>query len=377
LAVVALLFVATSCDRRPLEVMEPTKTQIRIYVDWLKYFGVRPNGMTVMIWGDGWAKPYSTSTNTVEYVNIELDPGHYRIIVFNKSFDEYGSMKFTDTDDYEQLAARGTDITQYVNGEWDKNMLYMPDPEDIGVVFDEFEITEEMLLEQVNFYPYEEWIESHKATTRWQREEDGTYSMTVVPRPQTTKLNVWVQIRGIDNMRSMIGNITGMADGFYLSQVWRTQEERPMLFDIDKWSRISDGTFDKTGYMFYTMPVFGLPHGKEYIAQRTEDNNVLTLFIALKDGSTRTFSYNVGKLIRYRGLEENVNANIEAGVNIDLIADLDTTLLLDLELDLVINIDTVDEIPDLPDVEPEPSSGSGFDAHVDPWDDGGTVDVGL
>ena len=52
LLIAALTLLISSCDRRQLEVMEPTKAQIRIDVDWLTYFGARPHGMTVMIWGD-------------------------------------------------------------------------------------------------------------------------------------------------------------------------------------------------------------------------------------------------------------------------------------------------------------------------------------
>ena len=378
IALVTLLF--SSCDRRPLEVMEPTKAQIRIDVDWLTYFGARPHGMTVMVWGDDWVRPMSTSTNDVESVKVELDPGHYRLLIFNKSYDEFGSMKFADTDNYDLVSARGRDITQYVHGDWDKDINYMTDPEDIGVVVDEFTITEDMLLEQVNFYPYEDWIETHYGNTRWVIEPDGTYSMTVVARPQITKLNVWVQIKGRSNMRSMTGNISGMADGFYLSQVWRTTDERYMLFETDKWSPfVEDETDTNTGYMFYTMPVFGLPHGKEYLSQRTADNNVLKLHIVLRDGSALDFTYDVGKIIRYRGLDEKLATRWLTATRADIDAniDIDTTILLDLQLDLVIDVDTVDKIPDLPYVDPEPPSSSGFDAQVDPWEDGGTVDVGL
>ena len=44
---------------------------------------------------------------------------------------------------------------------------------------------------------------------------------------------------------------------------------------------------------------------------------------------------------------------------------------MDLNLDLDIDIE-------LPEVEPESSqTSSGFDAHVEPWDEGETVDIGL
>ena len=201
----------TSCDRRDLEVMDPQKVQIRIEVDWLNSYGVRPNGMTVMIWGDGWERPFTSSSNNVESMTVELDPGHYRLLVMNKSFSEYGSMKFTNTDSFEDITARGVNITQYQNGEWDKGVTYMADPEEIGCAVDEFDITEQMLIDQVNFYPYDDWIDQQYANTRFVLDSDGTYSIQEEVKPQVTKLNVWVQIKGKENMRSIVGSISGMA----------------------------------------------------------------------------------------------------------------------------------------------------------------------
>ena len=89
LIIAALTLLICSCNRRELEVMDPQKAQITLKVDWTTLFGYKPNGMTVMIWGDGWQKPYTSSTNSVDQVSLDLDPGHYRMIVFNKSFDEF------------------------------------------------------------------------------------------------------------------------------------------------------------------------------------------------------------------------------------------------------------------------------------------------
>ena len=363
-SILAIALLLEACNRRELEVMEPQKAQLRLDVDWMSKYGQKPNGMTAMIWGDGWTRPYIKSTNNVESMPIELDPGHYRIIVMNKSFDEYGSIKFTDTDDFEKIAARGTDITQYQNGEWDYGIKYMPDPEMIGCAVDEFTITEDMLLTQVNFYPYQEWIDAHRyADTRWYQESDGVYSTDVTVSPELTRLNIWVRVKGIQYMSSMTGNISGMADGFLMSQYWRTTEERYMLLEKDKWTYTSASNPKGPGLMYYSLPVFGLPHGKERVNQREIDNNVLTLCVTLIDGSTRVFTFNVGKEIKYRGLDDEVNAELDAALMLDL--------LMDLELDLEIEIE-------LPPVEaPGGSTSSGFDAHVDPWEDGGTVDVGF
>ena len=365
--VVVLLFVASSCDRRPLEVMEPTKAQVLLNVDWITSFGYKPNGMTVMIWGDGWEKPYTTSTNNVDQVQLDLDPGHYRMIVFNKSFDEFGSLKFTDTDSFENIAVRGADITQYKNGKWDEDVTYMADPEEIGCAVDEFDITDEMLLHQVTFYPYEKWIDLRFSNTRWMVNANGDFYTSVEVKPQITKFNIWVNIEGREYLRSLTGSISGMADGFYMSQVWRTTDERQMLLEPDKWVVTTESHPKGPGLMYYSINVFGLPHGKEFVEDRTPDSNILTLQATLIDGSTRTFTFDVGNSIEYRAVESVIDANITTEIDADLLLEL----LMDLNLDLDIDIE-------LPEVEPESSqTSSGFDAHVEPWDEGETVDIGL
>ena len=377
LTILLMALLLAGC-RRELEVMEPQKTQLRLDIDWMGHFGSKPNGMTVMIWGDGWAKPFVSSSNNVESMPLELDPGHYRLIVFNKSFDEFGSLKFTDTASFEDIAVRGTDITQYVNGEWDKGITYMPDPEDIGVAVDEFTITENMLLDQVTFYPYKDWIKRRYAGTRWMQEEGGVYSTTVEVRHQLSRLNVWVHVKGIENMSSMVGNISGMADGIMLSQVWRTTDDRYMLLDREKWTVTSDADNHGKGLLSYSVPVFGLPHGKELVAQRQDDSNVLTLNASLIDGTSRTYVFNVAKAITYHSLEGKAAGLVENDVEAAVEADIETSLLLDLLLDLQLDLEIELELPHVePKDDDKPSTSSGFDAHVDPWDDGGTVDIGL
>ena len=367
LIIAALTLLICSCNRRELEVMDPQKAQITLKVDWTTLFGYKPNGMTVMIWGDGWQKPYTSSTNSVDQVSLDLDPGHYRMIVFNKSFDEFGSLRFTDTDSFENIAVRGRDITQYQNGQWDAGVTYMADPEDIGCAVEEFDITYEMLMNQVTLYPYEEWIDKQNATTRWTQDANGGYYTSVQIKPQITKFNIWVNIEGMEYLRSLTGSISGLADGFYITQGWRTMEERQMLLEPDKWSVTNESHPKGAGLMYYGINVFGLPHGKELVIDRPEGSNELILQATLIDGSTRTFTFDVGEDIVYRGIEGIIDANIET----ELDADLFLELLMDLDLDLDIEIELLK-------VEPESGgTSSGFDAHVEPWDEGETVDIGL
>ena len=167
-----------------------------------------------------------------------------------------------------------------------------------------------------------------------------------------TKLNVWVNAQGIRNLSSLTGSITGLADGFYMTHAYRTSEEATMLLPSDKWRLTREEDKYGPGLLYTQTSVFGLPHGKERLDSRSEEDNVLTLALRLRDGSIRVYKFNVGKEIRYRGWDEHM--------------EFDADLHLELELDLVIIL----EEP-LPDVIPAGDADSGFDVEVEPWSDGG------
>ncbi|MBQ6745715.1 MAG: DUF5119 domain-containing protein [Bacteroidaceae bacterium] len=358
-----VLALVSGCDRRPLEVMEPMKAEVRLDFDWMSRYGFTPESMTVMIWRENTLHPQVTHTNNVHSMMLDLDPGTYRVIAYSYSPDEYGSMDFRDTDDYNTISARGKDVTLYENGDWDKDVRYMTDPEDIGVVAETFTITDAMLLEQVTFHPYESWIRQRFANTRFYQEADGVYSLPLVIKPVITKLNVYVEVGGLENLAELTGSITGMADGFYLTHSYRTEDVRTMLLPTNKWTKAKDIKEHGTVYLYHQTPVFGLPHGKEHLSARGDDFNVFTIHATMRDGTTKLYTYNVGKLIKYRGLEEGM----------EFIHDMH----LELEMDLVLDISTVGEenIPIFPDVIPSGDTGSGFGAEVEAWQEGESTDL--
>lgn len=354
----AVLALASGCDRRPLEVMEPMKATVRLEFDWETRYGFTPESMTVMIWRENSHNPIVNTTREVHSMQVELDPATYHVVAFSYSFDEYGSMEFRDTDDYNIISAHGKDVTLYENGEWDKGVRYMTDPEAIGVVSDSFTITDEMMLDQVTFHPYETWIKQRLSNTRFFIDSNGVYILPLIIKPVITNLNVYVEVKGIKNLSSLTGSITGMADGFYLYSFDRTDLPRAMLLPTDKWTKYKEEVERKTVYLYHQTSVFGLPHGKEHVSSRDEDFNVLTLYATLIDGTEKIYTYNVGKIIRYRNLEEGMEFNND--------------MHLELELDLYVDINTVgeDNIPIFPDIDPSEQTDSAFDADVEPWQEG-------
>ena len=352
----AMLFA--SCDRRPLEVYWPDAARIRIDVDWQRYFSQKPTGMTLLFYPESknWEQPQSIVTNSVDQVFVDLKPDVYRVILFNQSVDEFGSMRFEDMQSYDKAVARARNMVTRVNEAWDDSLTYMTDPELLGVALDTIVITEDMLEQQVHFASYHD---RHRYTLTT---DTAVHVFQETVRPLTTQIYVLVHVNGIHNMRSMEGNITGLADGCALSQIWRTEESRPLL--LDAWSvggitrSVADSISD--GWCTCVMPTWGLPHGKELLSQREREDNLLTLCFTLRDNTTRVYQFPVGQLIHYKDAGEPLSGQPWSTLR---------------ELEVVVDAPAAD-VPQLPEVI-DVGGGSGFDARVADWEDGGTFNVGM
>ncbi len=346
--------VMISCDRRPLEVYYPETARIRIDVDWMKEFGQMPTGMSLYFYPIEGGSPRTFLTNDVKSTYVDLTPGTYKVVIFNQSVDEFGSMGFRDPSDYTNFRAIARPLTTYQAEDWDAGTTYVRDPEAIGVALDTITITEEMLEEQLVFTDYRNRDKSHAVETT-----DYIYYET--PEPMTTKLTVNVHVRGLEYVNALKGNITGLADGFYLSQVWR--HEDPGTLYLETW-RVRDKTRAEAdtitdGYLTTNIATFGLRHGKELLSNRVEKDNELKLCFTLIDGSKKTYTFDVGRMIHYQN-----------GEDIDGTAIYKRHAVIELDLTIV-------DLIEIPWVKGRGDGGSGFDAEVEPWEDGGTIDIGF
>ena len=347
--VVLVALLLESGERRPLEVYYHGIAQVRINMDWQTYFGETPTGMTMLLAKDGDAVTTSRISNNVHTQVFQLEPATYKLIVFNQTVDEFGSMRFENLNSHNDAAARATNITTRYTRAWDRGAVYMADPELIGCAVDTITITEEMIEDYYTFVDYRQ---------RGNVPDTAQFVFDEVVNPMITHLRARIYVKGYDNMRSVEASITGMADGFYMSRVDRTVESGTML--LDSWTATPNGS-ENTGWITTEISTFGMPFGKEKKDDRLPEDNVLTLAFLLKDGTVKTFEYNVGKIMKYE------TPSGDALTKAEVLRDIIVEIILD---------DPIDS-PDLPDVDPDSKNASGFDAHVDDWEDGGTIEVGF
>ena len=365
LLVLAMTF--NSCYyRRELEVMHPTTVRIRLDVDWLTYVGEVPTGMTLVLFNDkNKAMSMVTPNAESEYLD-NLEIGHYRLVLFNKSVNDFPSMRFENMTAYDKMDVRATTFTPSRYTDWTKGEIFTYDPEMLGTVVDEFDITEEMLLQQTHFYPYKAWMkwvkEDGGAITNFYIEDDRVYVIEVTPRPIVSRLYVHVHIRNVRNMASIEGYITGFADGWHLTEEHATPDDDTRYL-LDKWTLSSDDEAGNNAWALATTTLWGEPYGLEFWDSRAKEQHQLTLHLTLRDGSTMDYHYDVGKMVRY------ITAPYEADWNY---TDEPT-------FNLLVTISEPDVVePDLPDVPGKDESGkTGFDVEVEPWEFGNRVDIPL
>ena len=352
MALMAIVAIA-SCVRRPLEVYYPESARIRIDVDWMSRFGRMQTGMSLYFYPIEGGSPRTFLTNDVKSTYVDLEPGTYKVVIFNQSVDEFGSMGFRDQSDYLKFRAIARPLTTYQPEDWDSLTSYMRDPEPIGVALDTITITQEMMEEQIFFTDYRNRDQKHTVET-------SDYVYNEIVDPMTTTLEVRVHVRGLEYINSLKGNINGLSNGFYLSQLWRHEDAGALYLETWKAMNKTRAEADTLteGWLQTSIPTFGLPHGKELLSNRTEKDSKLRLCFTLVNGKKATYDFDVGRMIHYQNGE-----------------DIDGTILQKrhaiIELQLLIE-DTI-IIP----YAKGGGSGSGFDAEVEPWEDGGTIDIGF
>ena len=366
LVLMVLLFVMmASCYREPLELYKKGDSQVNINYIWSEYNGPKPNGIYVM-----YAKNGNKFTNTdlthdldgKEHENMEN--GIYKQMVMTNTIQDYDdNMRFYDTDDFEKIRVQSETYDITTQDAWDKGMRYMEEPMKLGVAVDSFEV--KMDNDGLVFYEYDK---DSGVDTLHQEREDTIHSMT-------TTLTIRVKVRGLNYLKDpasggVDGYITGMANGCSLSKFWRSTEVGNIKLNhwrLDGYEnsprRSNRANETVVGWIAIDIETFGLPHGRELLYQRTEKSNFIKLhFVGLDGTTTKEYSYNVGKMIRYDGDDGTLEATFEQ---------TDVALQLDLEIDAPY-VDE-DDVPTVPYSQPE---GTGqFEAEVEDWGDDENIDV--
>lgn len=316
-----MLFLV-GCDRRELTYY--TEAEIEISVDW-RLAGLpdaeNDYGATAVFYPADGSRPSVVLLGDRTRKTVRLPEGRYNVIVFNRSFDDFGAIGFRGTESYATLEA-------YANRRATRGEVITTSPEALAADrMEGFEVTAGMLG---NYSPE---VRSRNGSNS--SDGDGNAGqgsdpcrLRFIPRKLTKEVTVEVNIKGMNNIRSATCTLSGVAEGVFLSTgksstVTVTQEfslDHPVYSPGSMW----DGTMEATFSVF------------DFDEAAPHD---LHLEASLVDGKT-VFSEDFEQVDISR--EEDGKGGIT----------------------LVIEAATTEPVPDVP---PEGGSGSGMGAEVDDW----------
>lgn len=315
---------------------------VRIDVDWLQDFNSEPTGMSALLFPTEGSSANDASNN-VKSVDFKLRSDTWRLLLFNLTPDEFGSLEFSGLDNYDSARVDLLPSSMKGRKSWSQTTTFMQEPESIAVALDTITIAQDLTATDCDYT-------SGSGDT-------AVYVYNVTPRSFVTTLSVKVKVNGLAYARSVEASVDGMANGYMLTQQHATASTGTYL--LDDWKGIIENKNDSSGYITTSIQTFGLPYEpNEDIANRDSTKNMLTLYFLLRDGkTTRIYHYPVGNKFRYT-------------TTIDGIQEFTTEQTLSLDIDIESG-----DVPDLPKVDDPDNGASGFSAEVDPWDNGGTTDI--
>ena len=392
LTLLLLLVAAFGCQRRPLETMyRPTvRTIIRCVWDIQMNIDVdvdvnvdvdvdvdteianelsepveKPSGVTLYFFRDG-AYHSQITTSSVDSVEVQLEPGKYRMYMISQSPEEYWRMEFEDMTSFNNAATtlrEATGMTWAARKSDDEVVVENPEVLFAGVS-DEFEITEQMTEDYQYYYTNLTKLrrasqnntkgggtgtKSDEETYLEERVEHYTIRIPIQATNVVSQLWVTIYSGNADVLQSVRASTSGMARTFELTQNTTAGEQAIQV--LREWKLTMDDTGRRVGHVDGLITTFGLPNGETPSAQRDSALNVSALLI---DTSTvADYVFDVGDKIQklkpntgYRHLYRLVFGSVAEPAIV------------------------------LPDVKPDPGGGGGgFVANVEDWAEEENVDL--
>ena len=314
-----LIILLTSCiyDDYSDCPQESDRKMVRVNVDWHLFDKEVPTGMTVMVFPWSGGAPQTVLTNEITHADFSLEPGRYRILVFNQSTTEFGTLDFLGMDSYETARA----VVQHTTSRW----YSRGDDELIGVE--------------------PEWLASDKLDEF--DVSDNFSEVTLTPKNVLSQIQVSVKVPGIKNLRYARGSLTGISEGFLLGQGKPLKSKVTYL--LESWTKSIDENDAKLGTLKTSVKCFGLPE----TASPDAENNQLSLSALLIDNKTQVdHQFAVGDKFQK---DENSS---ELGYTVSLHVDV--------------------QMPQpLPEVKPSDGSSGGFDVTIQDWGKPEDIDIEL
>ena len=318
LVVTLATMVLGGCQRRPLEAVFSNTVRVIVKCVWtLEAYPEKPTGMTLYFFRNDDPSPRVVTTSNVEYCEVQLDPGHYKLYMISQSPEEYWTMNFENMGIFSladvSLITRSS--RWYFPTRATENLV--ENPENMAVaVAEEFDITEEMVETYQTYYnlwrtktrgqetlttkattgDYAGEFDSEEDEINYLEEQIKTYTIVIPLYPQNivSEFDVTIYSDNADVLKSVRAATNGMARTFELTKFITGPEEATQLME-DGWSLTIDDPDRRIGHVNGRITTFGLPNGDIPSVHRDSTLNVSALLI--DEATVENYKFNVGDKI--------------------------------------------------------------------------------
>lgn len=309
-----LAFLLTACERRELTYYEVA--EITITVDWSQS-GLENEsdyGATALFYPKTGEAPQIVLMGNRNHSTMRLREGHYSVVLFNRSFNDFAAIAFRGVESLNTLEAYVKHVENRSSSE-----TIVSSPEKLAsAVVEDFEVTKAMLGNYIA-----EQLQNKDCM------QDGC-SLSLTPKELTRTVKVKINVEGLGNVKTASCRLGGVPVSVFLSNGQKSREVVMQEFGIS--NPVFDEGSTTTGTLSGEINVFGF----DFDANTSHYMEMNTLLV---DGKT----------------------NIKHTFN-----DVDISQKTDETGTVVLHIEATTPEP-LPDVEPEKGPDSGFNADVDGW----------
>lgn len=340
----SVIFAAVSCEHKELCYYHPHTAPVRVNVDWSLFTMEEPTGMTAYAYPlhEDDTDLYRFITHNINYITLDLEAGAFHTLVFNQSESEYGSIEFSDLEEYSKAQVRVLQVKSnwYTTKAPDTKVGTEPEWLAVGRA-ENIEVTEEMVKIAEEEYLASRQDQMIRAITKAVNDV-----ATITPISVIKQVEFRVYGQGLYNLRSVRAALEGMAEGCLLST--GKPSNNIVAHTMDSWNIVTEENDPASGDICTTLSTFGIPENHN----GQKNANKFTISLLLVDNETVvTYDYYIGDILAQFSEMDGMDGQIQK-------------VIVDLEL------------PErLPDVQPMGGEGGGFDADVDDWGDEITTEI--
>ncbi len=337
LYIIYLCLAILSCERRELTYDYSPYCEIVVNLDWSN-LSKAPTGMSIRAYPQDGGEPIVYQSNAITSGTIKLPAGVYNILVFNQIPSDFGSVGFRGLDKWETAEVYSVEQSGKSWASTKADETIVRKPEDVAVAtFTDVEIKEECIIKSIELY---------KLTGK----RLVAHILNLKPQIVVKRTFVRVKVDGIYNLRSTRGVLTGMSEGYNFST---QQSISPKVSHVLEDWNIEDFAYgERYGETNNYFMSFGLPSTTTSTRAVGEWNGSIYLQMLLVDN--KTIVEHTANITKRTSTSEDEESKDDVKINITV--------------KVGFSGDADDPIPVLPDVKPEDSSDSGFDATIDNWE---------